>query len=334
MNPLVSVVVTVHNQAPFVAATLDSVLAQTYPNVDVIVVDDGSTDDTLVRCARYGDRIRLLPRANGGVGAARNTGVAAARGAYIAHLDGDDLWHPDKLARQVGAALRFPEAGMIIADGHAFEDGVPDAPGLVTGEMGRRLSAAAEPVLLLDCYRALLRRHGIRTPSQIMVPAAVYAALGRWDERMRVVTDIELALRIAARHPFVLIREDLVGYRVHDASLSGPRRSRQFAWGLETFIALRIHRRQADPAARALLGERIAADTRTLARDAYYAGCHGARAWALGYELRLLAASRRPDLVLPFLLGLMLPQRLIAATRRVRRSTHPDGLGGSFGGCS
>jgi glycosyltransferase involved in cell wall biosynthesis len=332
MNPLVSVVITVHNQAPFVAATLDSVLAQTYPNVEVVVVDDGSTDDTLARCRRYGDRLRLLPRPNGGVAVARNTGLAAAQGAYIAHLDGDDLWHPEKLARQVEAARRFPGAGMIIADGHSFEDGMPDAPGLITGEMGRRLSAATEPAVEVDCYRALIQRHGFNTPSQIMVPAAVYATLGRWDERMRVVTDVEMGLRIAARYPFVLMRDDLVGYRVHDASLSGPRRSRQFTWGLETFTALRIHRRQAAGAVRRLLAERMVADTRTLARDAYYVGWHGDRAWALGYELRLLAASRRPDLVLPFVLGLLLPGRLIAATRRLRRPTSADGLGNSFGG--
>lgn len=331
MNPLVSVIVTFYNHAPFVAATLDSVFAQTYTNVEVIVVDDGSKDDTAAQCAQYGPRIRFVPRANGGASAARNTGLAEARGVYVAHLDGDDLWHPEKLARQVEAARRFPEAGVIIADGYSFEDGMPDRPGLVGGELGRRLNAAPEPIQRVDCYRTLLHHHCFYSPSQMMVPAAVYQALGGWDERLRVVADIELNLRIAARHPFVLVRGDLVGYRVHSASISGPRQSRKYTWALETFEALRIHHGRADAGARALIAARVAAEARSVARDVYYAGRRGDRGWALGYLRRLVTVTRRPDLVLPFLLGLLLPQRLVTTARRSRRPSSRSGLGRSLG---
>lgn len=332
MTPLVSVVITFHNQGPFVTSAVDSVLAQTYPEVEIIAVDDGSTDDTLARCAEYGSRIRLLSRPQGGASAARNTGLAEARGVYVAHLDGDDLWHPNKLARQVEAARRFPEAGMIIADGHSFERGGSDRPGLVGGEIGRGLRATTETALLVDCYRTLIHRHCFNSTSQMLIPMAVYGALGGWDERLRVVADAELALRIAARYPFVFVRGDLVGYRIHDASLSGPRWSREWTWALEMFKALRTHRRGADRAIRRMIAARMGADARAVARDVYYAGRRGQRGWALGYELRLLAASRRPDLVLPFAVGLLLPERLATATRRLRRSTPTDGLGSSYGG--
>jgi glycosyltransferase involved in cell wall biosynthesis len=143
-RPLVTVLVTFHNQARFVAPPLDSVLAQSYPRLETVVVDDGSTDDTRERCARYGDRVRLITRPNGGSAAARNTGLAAARGVYIAHMDGDDLWHPDKIAVQVDAALRYPEAGMLVADGHVLREGEPDERGLGGWETRLRVISDAE----------------------------------------------------------------------------------------------------------------------------------------------------------------------------------------------
>lgn len=319
MNPLVSVIVTFHNQARFVAPTLDSVLAQTHPRMEVIVVDDGSTDDTRERCARYRDRIRLIARPNGGASAARNSGLAVARGVYVAHMDGDDLWHPDKIAVQVDAARRFPEAGMVVADGHTFRDGAPDAPGLIWGDAARQLAAAPGAAMSMDCYPILLRHHCISTPSQMMIPASVYRVLGGWDSRLRVVSDAELALRIASRYPIAFVRGDLVGYRYLPSTISGPRETRRLTWGLEYFRMLRLHRRIAAASHRPTIRARMRKEAVTNAGDAYYHGRRGNRAWALRYELRLLRASRRPDLVGPYLVGLLLPAPLVAAARRLLR---------------
>jgi glycosyltransferase involved in cell wall biosynthesis len=319
VNPLVSVIVTFHDQARFVAPTLDSVLAQTYPHMEVIVVDDGSTDDTRERCARYGDRIQLIARPNGGGAAARNSGLAVARGAYIAHMDGDDLWHPDKVAVQVEAARRFPEAGMVVADGHTFRDGAPDVPGLIWGDVGRQLAAAPGTALGVNCYENLLRHHFISTPSQMMIPASVYHVVGGWDSRFRVSADVELALRIACRYPVVFVRGDLVGYRYLPSSISGPQEMRSFIWTLELFRALRLHRRIAPDSYRRKIRVRMREEAVTNARDAYYLGWRGHRAWALRYELRLLRASRRPDLVGPYLVGLLLPASLVAVAGRLLR---------------
>ncbi len=114
-SPLVSVVVPTYNRAYCLPRTVDSALAQTHPSVEVIIVDDGSTDDTSdLVAARYGDdaRVRLIRRTNGGVSAARNTGLGDARGDYVALLDSDDVWEPWKLELQLACMRARPDVGM------------------------------------------------------------------------------------------------------------------------------------------------------------------------------------------------------------------------------
>ncbi len=323
--PLVTNLITFYNQAPFVDATLDSVLAQSYPRTETVVVDDGSSDDTRERCARFGDRIRLIARPNGGGAAARNTGIAAARGVYIAHMDGDDLWHRDKIAAQVEAARRFPEAGMVVADGHGFREDGPDEPALIWGDVRRRMLASAEPAVCVDCYETILDRHCFATPSQMLVPAAVYQVLGGWEPRLRIVSDMEIALRIATRYPIAFVRGDFVGYRYLAASISGPEELRMLRWGLEEFRMLRIHREYTHPRHRPAMRTRARRQASWLAREAYYHGWRKDRPWAGRYLLRLLRATRRPDLVGPYLAALYLPAAVVAAAARVSRgrSTRP-----------
>src|SRR5262245_25869062 len=99
--PLVSVVIPTYNRADLVGRAIDSVLGQTYSNIEVIVVEDSSTADTQARLSRYGNRIQVLTQKNSGPSVARNHGIAAARGEIIAFLDSDDYWLSTKLARQV-----------------------------------------------------------------------------------------------------------------------------------------------------------------------------------------------------------------------------------------
>lgn len=100
-QPVISCIVPVFNGEAYLRAALDSILAQTYPALDVIVADDGSTDGTAAIAASYGERLRHVRQNNTGAPAARNLGLQAARGEFIAFLDADDLWHPEKLARQM-----------------------------------------------------------------------------------------------------------------------------------------------------------------------------------------------------------------------------------------
>ena len=113
---LVSVVIPTYNRSAICRAAVESVLAQTYPNVEVIVVDDGSTDDTRDAIARVNSRVQVIWQHNAGVSAARNTGMAAARGEYIAFLDSDDRWLPWKLEAQMAVLRRWPLAGMVWTD--------------------------------------------------------------------------------------------------------------------------------------------------------------------------------------------------------------------------
>ena len=145
MKPLVSVVVTAHNHGPYIGPALESVLAQTYPNTELIVVDDGSNDSTADIAASFIPRVRLLRRRGLGVAGARNAGVRAARGELIALLDGDDIWEPEKLAIQVEAAIINPQAGLIAVDGVEFDENGIRRPSLFSDRV-RRLLAGAAPL--------------------------------------------------------------------------------------------------------------------------------------------------------------------------------------------
>src|SRR4051794_17773364 len=111
-KPLVSVIIPTYNGSAFLGETIDSVLAQTYSKVEVIVVNDGSTDGTASLLAAYGDRIRTSVTANLGTAAARNEGIRLSSGSLIAFLDHDDLWTPDKLEKQVQVMQADASVGM------------------------------------------------------------------------------------------------------------------------------------------------------------------------------------------------------------------------------
>ncbi|MEA3639829.1 MAG: glycosyltransferase [Lamprobacter sp.] len=112
---LVSVIMPSFNTAAYIGEAIDSVLAQDYPNKELIVIDDGSTDTTVERIRSYGDQLRLITQANQGSAVARNQGLQAAQGDYIAFLDSDDLWLPGKLSAQVAHLQRHPEIDMVFS---------------------------------------------------------------------------------------------------------------------------------------------------------------------------------------------------------------------------
>jgi glycosyltransferase involved in cell wall biosynthesis len=124
-SPLVSVIVPCYRQACYLPQALDTALGQTYQPIEVLVVNDGSDDDTEAVARKYGERVRYLWRPNGGISAARNTGIARARGAYLKFLDADDYLHPEQIARQVEIAARRDDV-VSFTGVRLFRDGRPD----------------------------------------------------------------------------------------------------------------------------------------------------------------------------------------------------------------
>ena len=202
----ISVIIPAYNAAAFVREAIDSVLAQTHPDVEVIVVDDSSTDDTPAILSSYGDRIRVHRQPNGGVSAARNRGASMSSGEWIAFLDADDVWTPDKLERQLASATTP------ISYTNRYNFGL-------RGDLPEDQSEAT-PLLDGDIFVALMLRGNFVTTSSVMIRRALFLDLGGFARSPRVCEDWDLWLRVAARHEFGVVANPLVGYRFTAASLS------------------------------------------------------------------------------------------------------------------
>jgi glycosyltransferase involved in cell wall biosynthesis len=176
---LVSCIVPTFNGARHLAPCLDSMLAQTYQPVEIIVVDDGSTDGTSDLVASYAERVRYVHQPNRGPAAARNTGIAAARGEFVAFNDADDLWHPEKLARQVAHLARMPSRGVSVTHIRNFVDeGAPS--GMVACVEPRFL--APQPGVVVPCM--LVRRTVLDSVGPFDVDLA-HASGADWFVRAR-----------------------------------------------------------------------------------------------------------------------------------------------------
>jgi hypothetical protein len=329
-RPLVSVIVTFYNQAAFVRPTLSSVLAQDYSPMEVIVVDDGSTDDTPGTCAAFAGRVRYVRRVNGGPSAARNEGVRRARGSLLAFLDGDDLWDAGKTRTQVETALRCPEAGMIVVDGVMVSEQEILRPTLFGRWLESRLMES-QGFLVTECHDQFVRACLVTTPSQVMVRRDVFTSIGSWNESIRLTGDHELYVRVTMRYPVAFIGARLMRYRYTASSLSGPQAFRGFRWGLERVTMLRSHRDEAPGHRCDLVRQQLCRTVDELARDAYHRSSTSGRRWAAAFLCRLAWHSRRPDRVLPYLVALSVPkslQRLAARTVRARMSA-PGSAGGA-----
>lgn len=214
-QPLVSIVTPVYNAGKFLAETVESVLAQTHENFEHLLVDDSSRDSSaqLMReLARRDERIRLLfLEENGGPARARNRGIEASSGEFVAFLDADDLWAPQKLARQVTAFDGRPELGIVGTNGRIID------------EQGRRLT---------QCFAAdKIRRGKVSLPEFLLkgVPLATSSVVvrreclehcGLFDEVYRVCEDYELWMRILQFYEVDILDEELLYYRRHGNNIS------------------------------------------------------------------------------------------------------------------
>lgn len=197
-GPRVSIVMPAYNCAWCIDRALDSVQAQTFADYELIVVDDGSTDDTPARLARRGEALRVIRQANAGMSAARNAGIAAARGEFVAFLDSDDWWRPAKLAQQVALLDAAPDVGFC---SHATELQSPD--GEVLGEWGCSPSTSSANTDSTDPGELVARILGGHSAvaggaSSVMVRRALLERTGGFDARLRGAEDTDLWVRLAA----------------------------------------------------------------------------------------------------------------------------------------
>lgn len=195
---LVSVIIPTRNRANMVREAVDSVLAQKGAPFELIVVDDGSEDETLSLLAAYGDAVRILRRERpGGVSAARNAGIMAARGEWIAFLDSDDLWLPGKLRAQLDYFQDQPDMRLCQTDEIWIHKGRHRNP--------KRYHAKPSGW----CFEHLLERCLV-SPSAVMMHRTVFDDVGLFDETLPACEDYDMWLRIGYRYPIGLVPKPLV----------------------------------------------------------------------------------------------------------------------------
>ncbi|HEV3483139.1 MAG TPA: glycosyltransferase [Candidatus Acidoferrales bacterium] len=207
-NPLVSAIIPTYNRAHIVCEAVDSILAQTYPHIEVIVVDDGSKDDTLARLQRYGDRIRVVTQANAGPAAARNRGIAAARGDLIAFLDSDDIWLPTKIERQVALMQRAGASVPCCLCNIMMKWNSGDRTSFDIAW----LRPSAEEGLWLNVDEVLVTRFVLFNQG-IMIRREVLDKIGGFDESIRYLEDYEFPLRLSLEGSWAFIKTPLAVWR-------------------------------------------------------------------------------------------------------------------------
>jgi glycosyltransferase involved in cell wall biosynthesis len=216
----VTVVIPTYNSGRFVTEAVDSVLSQTLPPAEVVVVDDGSTDDTAARLACYSSRVRYIHQPNGGVASARNRGLQEARAEAIAFLDSDDVWHPSKLEAQVGLLRARPDLGLLGTRSYPW-------PGETAPTMGPHRVVPVE-------WEGLIVKNVFVTSSVVVLRDAL-ERVGGFDTRLQVAEDHDLWIRIAESTRAGYLDMPLTGYRNTPASLS--KQARRMETGMLQILA-------------------------------------------------------------------------------------------------
>jgi glycosyltransferase involved in cell wall biosynthesis len=223
LRPLVSVIMPVHNGAPFLRGAVESVFAQGWRPVEVVVVDDGSTDETPAIARDLGERVQLLRQANAGPAAARNAGIRAARGPLIAFLDVDDLWPPGKLDVQAAYLVADPSADMVL--GRTKWIALEATAGI---GLGTRIRDLPGPEGITPCLgNAVVRRR-------------VFNRIGFFDETLRTSEDLDWFIRAKqASVPTIVLTEVTLLYRRHEGNMTARK-------GLSDLRVLEVIKRSLD----------------------------------------------------------------------------------------
>lgn len=220
---LVSVVVATNRNGRFLAAALDSVVDQSYAEWEIVVVDDGSADPAALdrTVGRY-PRARIIHQANAGSSVARNVGVSVTDGEYLAFLDDDDLWVPQRLERHVAAFTNQPDAVLSYSKMHSID------------EAGNVINPA-DQTAVTGRSDILRRKVGILLPN-LMIRRSSLQRIGGFHPAFRRAQDLDLVLRAANDGPFAFVDEDLVAYRAHSDNVT--RQWKELVRSIDHIVAL------------------------------------------------------------------------------------------------
>jgi GT2 family glycosyltransferase len=218
--PTISVVIPCYNAERYIAATIESVLAQEHPGLELIVVDDGSKDGSVDLVCRLFPQVRIERQANAGVAAARNRGIGLARGDYIAFVDADDIWLPGKLAATLALIQATPGCRMGYTAWQVWPSTEPRPSGADLTALAAAAGNTAQwcgasgwiyPELLLDC---------VVWTSTVLVQRSLFDEVGMFDISLRVGEDYDLWLRLSRVTPIVRVARPFAMYRIHPASIT------------------------------------------------------------------------------------------------------------------
>jgi glycosyltransferase involved in cell wall biosynthesis len=212
MPPKVSVIIPMYNVAPYLAETLASTYDQSYQDFETLLIDDGSTDNTLALAQSFEPRPRIFTQSNKGPAAARNLGFQNARGRYLAWLDSDDLWHPEFLETMVNYLDSHPHIGLVYAESRAFIQ--HESHRVVVDKIGYTISPNLKLLLHGDCIPT----------STIVFRRSCYEQIGGLDESLARAEDYEYLMRLAYSYQLAGIERPLAFYRLRADSLVGDNR--------------------------------------------------------------------------------------------------------------
>lgn len=210
LGPTVSVVISAYNYGRYLAMAVESVLAQSYRDFELVIVDDGSTDDTPDVVRRYLDQpqVRYFRKPNGGQASAKNRGIQESVGAFVAFLDADDVWHTDKLARQLPLFLGRPEVGVVFSGVHCVDrEGKPAGEWTMPAYRG-----AVTQELFIDNFVPF---------SSAVVRRECFERLGVFDESLPMAIDYDLWLRFSVEYEMDYVPDPLLFYRMGHGQMSG-----------------------------------------------------------------------------------------------------------------
>ncbi len=210
--PVVSVIIPTYNRAHLVGQTIESALAQTFQDIEVLVIDDGSTDrtrDTVEGyAAKSGGRLTYIYQENQGLAGARNTGCRLAKGKYLGFLDSDDLWKPEKLAVQMPELEKDPQVGLVSSMAEVINADATQVIGLKPGR---------PPGITL---REMITE-GTHPPSTFLVRRIASESIGHFDAAIRSgIEDVDYCFRLSRKWKFVCLKDVLIQYRYHESNLS------------------------------------------------------------------------------------------------------------------